>query len=385
MTQTRPLPTLDCRGMRCPAPILQLSKAVQRAGESSVVFEVLADDGDFPKDVRAWCRATKASLHQLIQDGTVYRALVGINGAERPASVAAAEPAPVSFFEVDLRGLRAPEPIRRLTTFLYTNEQRRVRVRSDDPAFLIDMTSWASALRATILRTSQDGGMTAVELELPVTQGPALAASPVAAITAAAKANTSASPESSLASMMAAVSASNGSPAADPVAGMVPRENLATILVIRNDLESLLASLLAATSAAGHGMQVEILFALWGVNLLRGERPRAGMPREAVPLLKRLLRWLMPKGPRRQKLGTLHLGGVGTGLMHHLMKQDNVMGLPALIEECVAQDVKFNVCTMSMGLMGIRKSDIMDLPNINWSGMAGFMESSRRAATSLVF
>ena len=73
MTPTnRPYPTLDCRGLRCPAPILRLAKAAQKAGAAPAVFEVLADDADFPKDVRAWCRATNSSLHQLNQQGNVF-------------------------------------------------------------------------------------------------------------------------------------------------------------------------------------------------------------------------------------------------------------------------------------------------------------------------
>lgn len=47
--------TLDCRGMRCPRPIIELGRRIVdvRPGE---VVELLADDPAAVPDVAAWCR-----------------------------------------------------------------------------------------------------------------------------------------------------------------------------------------------------------------------------------------------------------------------------------------------------------------------------------------
>ncbi len=47
--------TLDCRGMRCPLPIIVLARHIEevRIGE---VVELLADDPAARADVPAWCR-----------------------------------------------------------------------------------------------------------------------------------------------------------------------------------------------------------------------------------------------------------------------------------------------------------------------------------------
>ncbi len=47
--------TLDCRGMRCPLPIIELGR---RVGEVSVgdTVAVVADDPAAASDVPAWCR-----------------------------------------------------------------------------------------------------------------------------------------------------------------------------------------------------------------------------------------------------------------------------------------------------------------------------------------
>lgn len=46
---------LDCRGMLCPRPIIELAKALPSAEVGSVI-EVVADDAAAAVDIPAWCR-----------------------------------------------------------------------------------------------------------------------------------------------------------------------------------------------------------------------------------------------------------------------------------------------------------------------------------------
>ena len=47
--------TLDCRGQRCPLPVIALAKAVPSVAVGEVV-RVLADDPAAANDIPAWCR-----------------------------------------------------------------------------------------------------------------------------------------------------------------------------------------------------------------------------------------------------------------------------------------------------------------------------------------
>ncbi len=47
--------TLDCRGQRCPLPIIALARRLPDAALGAVVV-LLADDPAARADVRAWCR-----------------------------------------------------------------------------------------------------------------------------------------------------------------------------------------------------------------------------------------------------------------------------------------------------------------------------------------
>jgi len=47
---------LDCRGMRCPLPVIELARRVREVPVGGVVL-VLADDPAAAADVPAWCRS----------------------------------------------------------------------------------------------------------------------------------------------------------------------------------------------------------------------------------------------------------------------------------------------------------------------------------------
>jgi len=53
--------SLDCRGMKCPRPIIEIAR---RIGEVSVgtVVELLADDPAAGADLAAWCRMRGQTL-----------------------------------------------------------------------------------------------------------------------------------------------------------------------------------------------------------------------------------------------------------------------------------------------------------------------------------
>ncbi len=62
---------LDCRGMPCPRPVIELAKAIGQVPVGSVVA-VLADDVAARTDIPAWCRmrAQEYAGEQAAPDGT---------------------------------------------------------------------------------------------------------------------------------------------------------------------------------------------------------------------------------------------------------------------------------------------------------------------------
>ena len=66
---------LNCLGMKCPRPIIEIAKAARRAPPGTVLT-VHADDLAFESDVQAWCENAGATLVNLDRDGAMVTAVV---------------------------------------------------------------------------------------------------------------------------------------------------------------------------------------------------------------------------------------------------------------------------------------------------------------------
>ncbi len=341
---------IDCRGLQCPAPIMRLAETVRKGRPTGGRITILASDVDFPVDLEAWCRTTKATLlHIDKEQGGVFRAEVQLAGARPRGTGPASLPfAPTAQFTPEDATRETPVSPERTSPSHGVPSVRLLRLPSP------------SRFRAPGQPPSPS------EPPAPTTAGAPSAATAEPPAPTTARAPSAATAESPSAAMVAA-----------------PRENRATLLVLRNDLESLLAALMVANSSAAQGMTVEIYFAFWGIHLLRGDSTRPASA-DRPGLLQRMMLWLVPKGPR-QRLGKLHMGGLGTRVLLRLMRKRNILALDQLVSAAAEQGVRFRVCSMSMGLMGLQQSDIVDLPNIDFAGVTSFAEVAGRSAVSLVF
>lgn len=383
MTTVEPI-TIDCRGLQCPAPILRVAEAARKYKGSARTITVLATDQDFPADLEAWCRTTQSSLDALdvaMEQGGFFRARITLPHGEAGRAAASPKLKPISSVErVDLSGLTGAVAARRLADAAVRSKEPKLHITWTTGEVESKVMGWASIMDAKVGPIERAAGRSSAEVTLPkddpdATRAPASAGG--GATTPAAQ------PAPSLLSYEAPLAQTAMVPS--PPSDVAARENRCSLLVLHNDLEGLLAAMMVANASAAQGMKVDVFFSFWGVNLLRGEEPRAGEAGKRPSLLQRIMRWLMPKGPRRQRLGKMHMAGVGTRVMGLIMKRSNALSLDELLKAAVSLDVRFVVCSMSMGLMGIERRDIMDLPNVEFGGVASFAEAARRSSFSLVF
>ena len=74
---------LDCIGLRCPRPIIEIAKIAMKSPPDTVV-RILSNDTAFESDIKAWCETTKATLTEISiskRDGVVT-AIVKLNKKE---------------------------------------------------------------------------------------------------------------------------------------------------------------------------------------------------------------------------------------------------------------------------------------------------------------
>ncbi|OPZ87843.1 MAG: DsrE/DsrF-like family protein [bacterium ADurb.Bin429] len=150
-----------------------------------------------------------------------------------------------------------------------------------------------------------------------------------------------------------------------------------TIIVFSGDLDKAMAAMIIARGAAAMGNEVTLFFTFWGLNLLR--KP------ESVPIQKGFLEamfgWMMPRGARKAALSKMHMGGMGTAMMQHVMKTKNVPTLEEMIREAQEFGVTFIACTMSMDVMGIKPEELID--GVEFGGVATYLGSADEANVNL--
>lgn len=155
--------------------------------------------------------------------------------------------------------------------------------------------------------------------------------------------------------------------------------NQLNLLVFDGSRDKLLAAFVMATGAAACGMEVKMFFTFWATAALRKGGPQFGKK----SLVERAFGWMLPGSMKGTKLSQMDMGGVGRKLMAAEMKKKNVADLDELIQTAADLGVKIQVCEMSMQLMGIRREELRDYPELGYCGVASFVDDAAKSNTTL--
>jgi peroxiredoxin family protein len=149
-------------------------------------------------------------------------------------------------------------------------------------------------------------------------------------------------------------------------------ENKLSMVVFSGSLDRALAAFIIGTGAVAMGMDVVMFFTFWGTPLLRDKRKPAG----GKDLMGQMFGAMLPKGADELKLSSLNMGGMGTAMMKSLMKKKNVASLEQMIELAGELGVRVFICDMSMDLMGFKREEMIDYPDLTYCGVAKFLEEA---------
>lgn len=148
--------------------------------------------------------------------------------------------------------------------------------------------------------------------------------------------------------------------------------NKLSMIVFSGELDKVLAAFIIATGAVAMGMEVVMFFTFWGTPVLRDKNKKAG----DKDLMGKMFGSMLPKGSCEVKLSKMNMAGMGTKMMKSLMNKKNVASLDQMIEMAGELGVQIYVCEMSMDLMGFKQDEIIEYPNLDFCGVATFLEEA---------
>ena len=153
-------------------------------------------------------------------------------------------------------------------------------------------------------------------------------------------------------------------------------ENKLTMVVFSGDLDRQLAAMIIATGAAAMGMEVVLFFTFWGTAALRDPGKRVN----GKNLMSKMFGFMLPKGTNALKLSQMNMAGMGTAIMKGLMKKKNVASLEQLFAVAGELAVKIYICEMSMDLMGFKKEEMIEYPNLEVCGVATMLAHAKESS-----
>ena len=148
-----------------------------------------------------------------------------------------------------------------------------------------------------------------------------------------------------------------------------------TIILFSGELDKALAAFTLATAAAASGMEVNIFFTFWGLNLLK-------KPRSTVSKGQLFFQKMLNLVNRGLPLSRLNLFGLGPWMMRKLMKKTKMASLEDLMKTARALKVKYIACTTSCGVMGLSREQLVDTVD-DFTGAAAYLAIARDSKINL--
>lgn len=150
-----------------------------------------------------------------------------------------------------------------------------------------------------------------------------------------------------------------------------------TNVIFSNDLDKAMAALIIANGAAAAGYETTLFFTFWGLSLLRKEPEKP----VAKNMVEKMFGMMLPKGVNGLKLSKMHMGGMGTAMMHKVMSDKHVTSLADLLKSAIDNKVKMVACSMSMDVMGIKESELIE--GVEIGGVAMYIDELSKSNSGL--
>jgi peroxiredoxin family protein/rhodanese-related sulfurtransferase/TusA-related sulfurtransferase len=153
--------------------------------------------------------------------------------------------------------------------------------------------------------------------------------------------------------------------------------NNKTMVVFSDDMDKAIASLIIANGAASMGRKVTMFYTFWGLNIIKKPN-KVNAPKD---FMGKMFGMMLPRGTKKLKLSQMNMLGMGPLMIRKIMKDKNVDSLETLLEMALENGVRMIACNMSMDLMGVHASELIE--GVELGGVATYLGEAEDADVNL--
>jgi peroxiredoxin family protein len=157
------------------------------------------------------------------------------------------------------------------------------------------------------------------------------------------------------------------------------RKDQLSIAIVSGDFDKILAAMIISIAAAASDTKVKLFFSFWALSALRDKNKKV----KGKDFISKMFGIMLPKSKNNLKLSKMNMVGMGSLMIKYLMKKKNVMSLDQMFKEAGELGIEITICEMSMGLMGFKKEEMMDYPNLRYAGAATFVNEANESSMQL--
>ncbi len=157
------------------------------------------------------------------------------------------------------------------------------------------------------------------------------------------------------------------------------RKDQLSMAIVSGDMDKILAAMIISLAAAAMDTNVKLFFSFWSLSALRDPRKKA----KGKDFISRMFGIMLPKGKNKLKLSKLNMAGMGPLMIKSLMKKQGVLSVDQMFKEAAELGIEITICEMSMNLMGFKKEEMIDYPNIRYAGATTFIADAGESSIQL--
>lgn len=152
-----------------------------------------------------------------------------------------------------------------------------------------------------------------------------------------------------------------------------------SMVIMSGDMDKILATMVIAVGAAAMDTEVKLFFTFWSITALRDPKKKV----HGKNFISKMFGVMLPKGRNNLKLSKMNMGGYGPKIIRKLMKKQNVFSLDEFFQQAAELGIEIDICEMSMNLMGFKKEEMIDYPNLGYAGVATFLADANESRIQL--